>query len=300
MDPVIPTTIMLYNFFISPFVENDFMLRALLASIAISISSAPLGVFLVIRRITLASDAISHAILPGVAIAFIVFGFSPFKMALGGVIAGIIIAALASSLTYFTKLKEDSSFTGAYLISLAFGVLLISSSGNDIDLLHLLFGDALSIAENSLFFTLSISSASFLVFCLIYRGLIIQCFDTDFMILKKKESIIFHQIFLFLLILNLTASFQVLGTMMTIGLITLPAISSNFWTKEIYSRIIFAVIFAIISSFFGLIISFNFNIQSGPMIVLAAGFIYISSILFGRYDSLTSHLIPKKHYNILC
>src|SRR2546430_1092608 len=107
----------LYEYAFQPFADYLFMRKALTACTALAIGGAPLGVFLVLRRMALVGDAMSHAILPGVSIAFLFFGLSLEAMTLGGLIAGLLVAAMAGAITEFTQLKEDASFTGAYLLS---------------------------------------------------------------------------------------------------------------------------------------------------------------------------------------
>eukprot|EP01030_Chromulinospumella_sphaerica_P027427 gene27427-27687_t len=119
------------------------MRRALVATLALSLSAAPLGVFLTLRRMSLLGDALSHAVLPGVAIGFMVSGLSLTAMALGGVIAGLLVAGVAGAVSRFTTLKEDASLAAIYLVALALGVTLIAGHGTQLDLLHILFGSAL-------------------------------------------------------------------------------------------------------------------------------------------------------------
>ena len=129
----------------APFAEFAFMRRALVATLALSLSAAPLGVFLTLRRMSLLGDALSHAVLPGVAIGFMLSGLSLTAMALGGVVAGMLVAAIAGLVTRFTALKEDASLAAIYLVALALGVTLISGHGTQLDLLHILFGSALGV-----------------------------------------------------------------------------------------------------------------------------------------------------------
>src|SRR5215475_7077578 len=108
----------LYDLAFAPFMDYGFMRRALVACVALAIGGAPLGVFLVLRRMALVGDAMSHAILPGVSLAFLCFGLSLWPMTLGGLLAGLLVALAAGAVTRFTPLKEDASFTGSYLLSL--------------------------------------------------------------------------------------------------------------------------------------------------------------------------------------
>jgi zinc/manganese transport system permease protein len=128
---------LLLSLLFAPFAEFAFMRRALVATLALSLSAAPLGVFLTLRRMSLFGDALSHAILPGVAIGFMLFGLSLTAMVLGGVVAGMLVAGIAGLVSRTTALKEDASLAAIYLVALALGVSLISSHGTQLDLLHI-------------------------------------------------------------------------------------------------------------------------------------------------------------------
>jgi zinc/manganese transport system permease protein len=285
----------LYQTLLQPFVDYGFMRRAITGCAALAIGGAPLGVFLVLRRMTLIGDAISHAILPGASIAFLCFGLSIPAMTIGGLIAGLIIALIAGSLTKFTQLKEDASFTSTYLLSLTAGVLIISLKGNTTDLMHVLFGNVLAIDNTSLLLISSITTLSILTLAAIYRGLIVECFDTDFMRAQNSGSWL-HQIFLILVVLNLVAAFQALGTLMSLGVMVLPAIAARFWTNNIDTTIVFSIIASFAASFTGLLLSYHYSLPSGPAIVLTASIIYIGSVGFGRHGSLMTHFFPKRHF----
>ena len=111
---------------IQPFIEFGFMRRALIACVALAVSATPLGVFLSLRRMSLIGDALSHAVLPGAAIGYLISGLSLVAMGVGGLIAGLAVALLSGAVSRYTPLKEDASFAGFYLGSLALGVTLVS------------------------------------------------------------------------------------------------------------------------------------------------------------------------------
>jgi zinc/manganese transport system permease protein len=287
---------MLYDFFIAPFTDYAFMRRALVTCISLAISGAPLGVFLVLRRMSLVGDAISHAILPGASLAFLLFGLSLWPMAIGGMLAALIVALGAGALARFTQLKEDASFTGAYLLSLAVGVMLISLRGNSIDLMHILFGNVLAVDHASLILTISITSFSTLVLAGFYRSLIMECFDPGFMRVARGHGGWVQQCFLMLVVLNLVAAFHTLGTLMALGIMVLPSIAARFWTRDIDRTIALAIALAIVSSYSGLLLSYHGGVPSGSAIVLVAGTFYILSVLLGRYGSLFARLLPHHHF----
>ena len=141
---------MLYDHLIQPFVEFGFMRRALVASLALAMGCGPIGVFLVLRRMSLIGDAMSHAVLPGAALGFLVAGLSLFWMSLGGFVAGLLVALLSGLLARATQLREDASFAAFYLISLATGVLLVSTHGSNVDIIHVLFGTILAVDDAAL------------------------------------------------------------------------------------------------------------------------------------------------------
>lgn len=271
---------------LGPFVEYGFMRRALIACLALAIGSGPIGVLLMLRRMSLVGDAMSHAVLPGAAIGFLVAGTSLWGMTAGGFIAGLTVALLAGLVSRRTALREDASFAGFYLASLATGVLLVSTRGSNIDLLHILFGTILAVDRTALYLVGGIASVSTLVLLLIYRPLILECFDPIFLRTVGGRGSAHHLLFLVLVVVNLVAGFQALGTLMAVGLMMLPAATARFWAREVWSMALVAMLFAFASGFIGLLVSYRFGLPSGPAIILMASLFYVGSILTGRFGSL--------------
>lgn len=274
---------MLFHLLADPFIEFGFMRRALIACIALSISATPLGVFLLLRRMSLVGDALSHAILPGAAIGYLISGMSLVAMGIGGFIAGLAVAMLSGLVSRKTQLKEDASFAGFYLGSLALGVTLVSLRGSSVDLLHVLFGSILAIDSSAMIMVGIISSASLLMLACIYRALVIESFDSLFLrVSAGKWLAVIHGIFLALVVINLVAGFQILGTLMSVGLMMLPAASARFWARDLPHTLLSAMIIGILSSVVGLIWSYYASLPAGPAIVLSATVIFFISVLFGR------------------
>ncbi|MFO0389107.1 MAG: metal ABC transporter permease [Alphaproteobacteria bacterium] len=280
---------------ITPFTEHGYMARALVACLAISIGAAPLGVFMVLRRMALIGDAMQHAILPGVAVAYLMAGLSLWPMTVGGLIAGVVVAALAGFVTRNTPLKEDASFTGVYLISIALGVVLVSLKGDVHELEHILFGDVKTMSNQAVIMIVSAVSISTFVFAIIYRMLVVECFDPNFMKVVSGKGGVVYQLFLLMVVMNLVAAFHALGTLMALGLMVLPAVSARLWIRDVEGMIFTSVIFSIISSVVGLLVSFHSDTPSGATIVLVGGGIYILSVLFGRTGGVLTRLLPHKH-----
>ena len=264
----------------APFAEFAFMRRALVATLALSLSAAPLGVFLTLRRMSLLGDALSHAVLPGVAIGFMLSGLSLTAMALGGVVAGMLVAALAGLVTRFTALKEDASLAAIYLVALALGVMLISGHGSQLDLLHILFGSALGVDSQGLLMVAGVASVSVLLLAAMYRGLVLESFDPVFLGAAGRRGWLWQQGFLMLVVINLVAGFQTLGTLMAVGLMMLPAVSSRLWHDTLPAQLVNASVQAMLASTAGLLLSYHFDTPSGPTIIACAGALYLASLLF--------------------
>lgn len=267
---------------IAPFAEFAFMRRALVATLALALSAAPLGVFLTLRRMSLLGDALSHAVLPGVAIGFMLSGLSLTAMALGGVVAGMLVAAIAGLVTRFTTLKEDASLAAIYLVALALGVTLIAGHGTQLDLLHILFGSALGVDTPGLLMVAGVASVSLLLLAAMYRGLVLESFDPVFLGAAARRGWggwVWQQGFLMLVVINLVAGFQTLGTLMAVGLMMLPAVSSRLWHATLPAQLVNASAQAMLASYVGLLLSYHFDTPSGPTIIGCAGVLYLVSLL---------------------
>lgn len=285
---------MLYQMVVQPFVEFGFMRRAMVACLALGIGSGPVGVLLMLRRMSLVGDAMSHAVLPGAAVGFLFAGLSLPAMGFGGLIAGLLVALLAGLVSRFTTLREDASFASFYLTSLAAGVLIVSLHGSSVDLLHVLFGTILAIDSQAIFMVGGIASFTLIVLALIYRPLILECFDPGFLRAVGGKGSLYHVLFLLLVVLNLVAGFQALGTLMAVGMMIIPATVSRFWATSLSALMIISTVVATLSGFIGLIVSFHAGVASGPAIVLTASAFYVISLLFGR-SGIVRRLLPKTH-----
>ena len=271
------------------------MRHALVACLALALGCGPVGVLLVLKRMSLVGDALSHAVLPGVAIGFLVSGLSLYAMTLGGIVAGLAVALIAGAVARFTLLKEDASFAAIYLMSLALGVLIVSLRGSNIDLIHVLFGTILAVDDADLILVASITSITLFTLALIYRALIVECFDPGYLRSVGGWGAAMHFIFLVLVVLNLVAGFRALGTLMAVGLMMVPAAASRFWARQAWSMALVAVFIAMLSGYVGLLLSFHVNLPSGPSIILTAGVCYFISVIFGAHGSIYSRRRPSLH-----
>jgi zinc/manganese transport system permease protein len=285
----------LHAMLIAPFADYGFMRRALVASVALGIGSGPIGVLLMLRRMSLAGDALSHAVLPGAAIGFLLAGgISLPAMGLGGLIAGLSVALLSGLVSRTTVLREDASFAGFYLTSLALGVLIVSLHGSNSDLLHVLFGTILAIDAEALCLVGAIASLTLFVLAIVYRPLVVECFDPGFLRAVSGRGSVYHFLFLFIVVINLVAGFQALGTLMAVGMMMLPATIAQLWARTLPAMMLIAAAAAAVSGFAGLVLSFHLGWASGPTIILSASLLYAVSVLFGPSGTVR-RLFPRPH-----
>ncbi|ATD65525.1 metal ABC transporter permease [Neisseria weixii] len=284
--------------FIKPFVEFDFMRYALASVFCLALSAAPVGVFLVMRRMSLVGDALGHAVLPGAAIGYMFAGLSLPAMSIGGFVAGLLMALLAGLVSRFTTLKEDANFAAFYLSSLAIGVVLVSKNGDSVDLLHLLFGSVLAVDVAALTLIAAAASITALALAVIYRPLVLESIDPLFLKAVNGKGGFWHVLFLVLVVMNMVAGFQALGTLMSVGLMMLPAITSRLWAKSMGMMISMAALIALLCGFAGLLFSYHIEIPSGPAIILCCGVLYAFSVVFGWEGGVLTKWLKRRRHKV--
>jgi zinc/manganese transport system permease protein len=286
---------MLYDILITPFAEFAFMRRALVGGVALALAGGPVGVFLMLRRMSLTGDAMAHAILPGVAIGYLLFGLSLGPMAIGGLLAGLAVALLAGLVARVSVLREDASLAAFYLLSLALGVTIVSLKGSNVDLLHVLFGSILALGDEALLLLAGITSVTLAVLALLFRPLVIETVDPGFLRSVSRSGSAAHLVFLALVVLNLVGGFNALGTLLAVGLMLLPAAASRFWSADVTGMIIVASLIGMLSSVTGLVASYHLSLAAGPAIILAAGVFYLISLACGRKEGLLWRFLRRPH-----
>src|SRR5258705_1323963 len=285
----------LYDIFISPFTEFEFMRRALAGALALALGGGPIGVFLMLRRMSLVGDAMAHAILPGAAVGFLLSGLNLFAMTAGGLIAGFVVALLTGLVARMTELKEDAALATFYLLSLALGVTIVSIKGTNIDLLHVLFGNVLALDDQTLLVIAFNATVTLLVLAVIYRPLVIESVDPVFLRTVSRAGAPAHLAFLALVVINLVNGFHALGTLLAVGPLALPAGLPPFRPPQIDGMNCTSVVSAIFPGYAGLVMSFQTKVPSGPAIILVAAVLYVASVLFGSVSGLFRQMFPGRH-----
>jgi len=283
------------NLIIGPFIEFGFMRQALLGCIALALSAAPVGVFLMLRRMSLMGDAMAHAILPGAAIGYLLFGLSLAAMTVGGIVAGLAVAIGSGLVARNTLIREDTSLAAFYLLSLSLGVLIVSARGNNVDLLHVLFGTVLALDDAALALLWGIAGVTLATLFLIRRPLILECLDPGFLRQVSGLGAVAHYGFLALLVINLVAGFHALGTLMAVGIMVLPAASARFWVRRLGPLVAVATGIALFTAIAGLLVSYHADWPTSPVIVLGLGGVYLLSMAFAPRGVLHQRPTSPRH-----
>ncbi len=259
-----------------------FMRRAFVATTVLSASVAPVGAFLVLRRLSLAGEAMAHAITPGIVIGFVTAGLSVMSLLVGGLIAGVGVAILTAFLARRTILRSDASLASLYLIALAVGIFILSAAGSAVPLKSFLFGSILGIDDASMLLVGGVATVTLVAFAFLLRPLIVSTCDPVFFETQTRRPWLIDQGFMLLLVLNLLAAFKTLGTLMAVGLMILPATAARYWASTITGQLVLGFLFALSSCWIGLTLSYLFpDTPSGPAIVLVAGGFFFVSAIFG-------------------
>ena len=286
----------MHDLLIAPFAEFGFLRRALVGCLALSASAPVLGVFLVLRRMSLTADVLAHGALPGVALGFLLAGLSAPALWLGGLAAGLVVAVGAGALSRATGGREDATLAALYLLALGAGVAMISMGGGGaVDLSHILFGSVLGVDDAALLLMAGVATLTLAVLAFAWRPLVLECFDPSFAAAAGARGGLWHLVFQALVVVNVLSAFQALGTLMAVGLMMLPAIASRHWAREVSGMAYAAVGIALAASCAGLLLSYHADVPTGPAIVLVAGAAWAVSVLTGPVDGLLPRLLRRRH-----
>lgn len=267
------------------FVEHlftyQFLNRALITSIIVGIVCGTVGSLIVLRGLSLMGDAMSHAVLPGVALSFL-FGIPMF---IGALITGMIASIFIGYITSSSKTKPDAAIGISFTAFLASGIIIISLINTTTDLYHILFGNLLAITNSAFLTTIVIGSIVLILIIIFYRPLMISTFDPTFSRMGGLNTTLLHYFVMLLLSLVTVASIQTVGIILVVALLITPASTAFLISKKLYSMMIIASLISVISSIVGLYYSYIYNIPSGATIVLCTFVIYIITLFFTKFTN---------------
>jgi len=272
----------LHDFIVTPF-SYEFMRRGLLSAAVLSLSGGLLGCILVLRRLALMGDALSHSLLPGIALAWLLFGPSTTALFVGALVAGLLTALGSALLSRLTRVKEDAAFGSLFIVFFGTGVALVSKLPTRLNLTHFLFGNVLGVSAADVELTAVVSGVTVLIFVIFYRAILLETFDPVFHRAIGGRGGLVHFGFLALTVLNLVAALQTMGIVLALGLFLLPAVSAYLWCDHFFRMLLLSVAFALAGSVAGILLSYHAGLASGAAIVLCLGVVFLVSALFSPH-----------------
>ncbi len=282
------------NWLLEPF-EFEFMQRAMLACLIIGFTNGFLGSFVVLRRLALVADALSHSLLPGLAIAAIFVGLNPIGLLLGGLLAAIFVALGGHLLARNSRIKEDTSIAALYVIAFALGIAIIKFAKVKVSLDHFLFGNILGIADSDLWMCYAVGGLTIFMLTAYARPLQLALFEAS---VAKTQGVPVGALLaslIVLIVLTMIASLQAIGVLLSLGLMILPA-ASVYLVSDRYALLPWAGgVLGALGAVTGLLISFHANVPSGPAIVMILGIVFLLAYLFSPSYGALSIRLRKKH-----
>lgn len=268
--------------FINGLVHYQFLQNALITSIMVGIVSGVIGSFIVLRGMSLMGDAISHAVLPGVAMSYML----GINYIIGASLFGILAAILIGFITQKSQLKNDTAIGVVFSSFFALGIILISFAKSSTDLYHILFGNVLAVRDSDILITLIVGIVVLLFVFLFYKELVVSSFDPTMAKAYGLKTTLLHYALMFLLTLVAVSALQTVGTILVIAMLITPAATAYQLTNHLPTMIVLSTIFGVLSSIIGLFFSYSYNLASGATIVLTAALFFILAFLFSPKKGL--------------
>ncbi len=274
--------------------QYDFMQRALLACAIIGFTNGFIGSFIVLQRLALMADALSHSLLPGLAIAAIFVGLNPVGMLLGGLLAAIFVAMGGHLLARSSRLKEETAIAALYIMAFAAGIALIKYARVKVSLDHFLFGNILGIANSDLWVSYGVSAFVLLSLAILHRPLLLALFEPSVALTQGVRVRLLLGFLMVLIVLTMVSSLQAVGVLLSLGLMVLPA-ATVYLLSDSYSLMAWGGgVLGLLGAVAGLLLSFYANIPSGPAIVMVLGVVFVAAYLFSpKYGIVTRSLRPR-------
>jgi len=281
------------NWLLEPF-HYEFMQRAFLECVLIGFTNGFLGAFVVIRRLALTADALSHSLLPGLAIAAILVGLNPAGLLLGGLVAAAIVALGGQMITRSSRIKDETAIASLYVIAFALGVVLIKYARVKVDLDSFLFGNILGVSDSDIWTSLAISAVTLATLLAIQRPLLLTLFEASVARTQGIRVNVILTTLILLIVLAMLSSLQAVGVLLSLGLLILPAATMYLLSDSYQAMSWGGAGIGGGGAVLGLPLSFWANIPSGPAIIMVLGALFIAAFLFSpKYGLITRALRPR-------
>ena len=275
--------------FIQDLMIYGFLQKALVTSVIVGIICGVIGSFIVLRGMALMGDAISHAVLPGVAISYIL-GINYFY---GAVVVGVLTALGIGLISQNSRIKTDASIGIVFSAAFALGIILITMAQSATDLTQILFGNVLHVRSSDMWITIIIGIIVLVVVTVFYKELLVSSFDETMAEVYGLKTRLIHYGIMVLLTLVTVASLQTVGVILVVSMLITPASTAYLLTDKLSTMIILAAVFGALSSIIGIYFSYVLNLPSGPVIALATTAIFIVVLIFSPKQGLIWPMLKK-------
>lgn len=261
--------------FINGLYEFHFLQNALITALMIGIVSGVVGCFIILRGMALMGDAISHAVLPGVALSYLL-GINFF---IGAIFFGLLSSVIITFIKNNSTIKGDTAIGITFSSFLALGVILIGVANSSTDLFHILFGNILAVQDLDKWLTLGVSALVLALILLFFKELLITSFDPTMAKAIGMNVSFYHYLLMILLTLVSVTAMQSVGTILIVALLITPAATAYLYTNSLKRMMILSSTLGAISSVLGLFIGYSFNIAAGSSIVLISAVLFVGGFL---------------------
>lgn len=276
--------------FLAGLFEYAFLQKALFTSVMVGIICGVIGCFIILRGMALMGDAISHAVLPGVAISYML-GINFF---FGAVLTGVLTAIGIGYVSQNSRIKNDSAIGIVFTTFFSIGIILITFLKSSSDLYHILFGNVLAVRSSDMWITLGIGIFILLAVIVFYKELLISSFDPVISSVYGLPNRMIHYFLMTLLTLVTVASLQTVGIILVVAMLITPAATAYLLTDRLWIMIYLSAFFGAVSAVVGLGLSFTYNLSSGASIVLVATILFGSAFVFSPKQGILWRSLKSK------
>jgi ABC-type Mn2+/Zn2+ transport system permease subunit len=275
--------------------QYEFMRRALVACVLIGFTNGFLGAYVVLRRLALVADALSHSMLPGLALAAILIGLNTGGLLLGGLFAATFVALGGHFIASSSRMKDETAVAALYILAFGLGIALIKHARVQVSLEHFLFGNILGIADSDLWTSYAISTITLLTLVALQRPLLLALFEASVARTQGVKVGPLLALIVVLIVLAMISSLQAVGVLLSLGLLVFPAATIYLLCDSYAAMSWGGAVLGMVGGVIGLLISFWANIPSGPAIVMVLGVFFVLAYLFGPKYGMISRWIRQRH-----
>ncbi len=278
--------------FVESIMAYEFLQRALLTSTMVGILCGVIGCFIILRGMSLMGDAISHAVLPGVAISYIL-GINIF---FGAIFTGLLTAIGIGYISQNSRVKHDTSIGIMFTAAFALGIIIITFVQSSADLYHILFGNVLAVPTSDMLMTFIVTLIVLMTIYLFYKELLVTTFDPTIAAAFGLPIKLIHYLLMILLTMATVASLQTVGIVLVVAMLITPAATAYLLTNKLSLMILLSTGFGVFASVVGLYYSFTYNLSSGSTIVMVATTMFFIAFIFSPKQGLLWRAMRTRKY----